>query len=210
MVPSTEEGLFSAGFSALGGAAEAACCCCAAAEMGTAAGGDFWAAWAGRAGASGSEAAWGSGVGAGMRRRAQPAVAGSALACGAAAGRPLCMAFLCCTAAAFGRGAGACLGCAFLSCVACPAFGRDLLASAGCALRGAASAGALLLSLGTAALSLAEADSARGSPEIVFALLLSSAAGAGADGLGPALCSAASTVGWSLMPALLLVSATFG
>ena len=159
-MPATEEGLSSTAFSALEGPAEAGGCC--RAGSGAAADG-VWAVWAGWAAAGGSGAActWGSGVGAGMRRRAQPAVAGSALGWGAAAWRPLCMALLCCTAAAFGRGAGAaCLGCPLLSCEACAAFGRGLLASAGSALTGTASALALLLSLGAAALLLAEADSA--------------------------------------------------
>ena len=43
----------------------------------------------------------------------------------------------------------------------------------------------------------------------MLALLLSPRAGACGDGLGPALCSAASTVGLSPVLALLLVSATF-
>ena len=118
-----------------------------------------WAAAMGAAGASVEK-----------RLLAQPAVAGRALVCCGAAGRPLCGAALCCTA--LGRAAGDGLGCALASVGACVGLGKGLPASAGC-LPGSSPAELPFGSLPAALLPgciVAEEDSDRAGPLATLSL----------------------------------------
>ena len=91
-----------------------------------------------------------------MRRLAQPAVAGSALAAGAAARRLQRVADLCCTAASFDLAAAACLAGGLLSRDVCSGLSRGALACTGCNLVGACVEPCEWGSLGTAAPCMSE------------------------------------------------------